>query len=150
MDIDCPVSAKDARDILYSFDSTDSLAVGTEIECFTPHSGDPVPYSVKRVWHGRFGIRYGVVEMYGQLQAQGETRSRLSARFKVHIMAFVNIILILAFLAASTQVKKDGWIYAIGGLVVAGMFVLDAYVLFRVVECLKTGISRTSRYPYEQ
>ncbi|MCK6580172.1 MAG: hypothetical protein L6Q98_18935 [Anaerolineae bacterium] len=73
MDIDCPVSAKDARDILYSFDSTDSLAVG-----------------------------------------------------------------------------KDGWIYAIGGLVVAGMFVLDAYVLFRVVECLKTGISRTSRYPYEQ
>lgn len=102
-------------------------------------SGD---FVVKRRWKGSTIMKYTVVELRGSLTETPEGKTNVNARIQLGDMAYVSIVFVILFVIVGAN-SRDAEIALLGAGVIITLFVLDAFVLYRIIDSLKTGRLRS-------
>lgn len=96
-------------------------------------------YRVERYWKAARGLlRYPVTGLSGTLRKISEDETEVTVHVELYEMAYIvlGVILIGILMIASPQTRELGLIIAIA---LSVLFLLDAYVLFRVVVSIRDG-----------
>jgi hypothetical protein len=104
-----------------------------------PAQGQNSTFAVRRVWKGMNGLlQYTVMEAVGTLTTTPERQTVVSSHIRVKIMGFVSIAFMLLFFLIAISDPKGSGIGIVLGIVLLGLLLLDWYILYRIVDELKT------------
>ena len=96
-------------------------------------------FSVKRRWKGRRANLFTstFIELKGELAATHDQKTSVNARIQLGVMAYVTgicVILFVLFVPGSRQ-----GLYLLFPAVIVMSYIMDAYVIYRVIDSLKKG-----------
>lgn len=95
---------------------------------------DSYEFSVQRVWKGMNGAwRYTVWEAQGSLKRTDDQKTRVTAHMRLHSMGFVTIAFIILLFGYGVAGGNSSALVWVLGFLLLVLFVVDIYVLWRIV-----------------
>jgi hypothetical protein len=140
MNFTAPVSIDETTRILNSHEQTIPVLPDTVVEILRSSRTAQVQFSVKRKWKWRRNwYQYSVVELNGTLTATSDKQTAVTAHIKLGI-AFYVVLGFVVFLPLLWGNSRNGWFSWFISIVIVLLLSLDAYVIYKVIRGLKTGL----------